>query len=36
VVVKGDAMKREKHEVTPPLVVGRRGFQIDRDHRRIF
>jgi hypothetical protein len=26
-------MKREKHEVTPPLVVGRRGFQKDCDHR---
>jgi hypothetical protein len=26
-------MKREKHEVTPPLVVGQRGFQNDHDHR---
>jgi hypothetical protein len=25
-------MKREKHEVAPPLVVGRRGFQNDHDH----
>jgi hypothetical protein len=25
-VVKGVATKREKHEVVPPLVVGRRGF----------
>jgi hypothetical protein len=32
VVVQGVSMKREKHEVTPPLVVGRRGFQNDRDH----
>jgi hypothetical protein len=32
-VVEGVAMKREKHEVAPPLVVGRRGFQNDRDHR---
>jgi hypothetical protein len=27
------ATKREKHEVVPPLVVGRRWFQDDRDHR---
>jgi hypothetical protein len=33
VVVEGVATKREKHEVTPPLVVGRRWFQDDRDHR---
>jgi hypothetical protein len=33
VVVQGVAMKREKHEVTPSLVVGRRGFQNDHDHR---
>jgi hypothetical protein len=26
VVVEGVAAKREKHEVTPPLVVRRRGF----------
>jgi hypothetical protein len=26
VVVEGVATKREKHEVAPPLVVGRRGF----------
>jgi hypothetical protein len=26
-------MKREKNEVVPPLVVGRQGFQNDRDHR---
>jgi hypothetical protein len=26
-------MKREKHEVVLPFVVGRRGFQNDRDHR---
>jgi hypothetical protein len=26
-------MKREKHEVAPLLVVGRRGFQNDHDHR---
>jgi hypothetical protein len=25
-VVEGVAMKHEKHEVAPPLVVGRRGF----------
>jgi hypothetical protein len=33
VVIKGVAMKREKHEVAPPLVVERRGFPNDRDHR---
>jgi hypothetical protein len=33
VVVEGVATKREKHEVAPPLVVGRRWFQDDRDHR---
>jgi hypothetical protein len=33
VVVKGIATKREKHEVAPPLVVGRRWFQDDRDYR---
>jgi hypothetical protein len=33
VVVQGVATKHEKHEVAPPLVVGRRGFQNDRDHR---
>jgi hypothetical protein len=33
VVVEGIAMKCEKHEVTSLLVVGRRGFQNDRDHR---
>jgi hypothetical protein len=32
VVIEGVTMKREKHEVTPPLVVVRRGFQNDRDH----
>jgi hypothetical protein len=26
VVVQGVAMKREKHEVMPPLIVGRQGF----------
>jgi hypothetical protein len=26
VVVQGIATKREKHEVTPPLILGRRGF----------
>jgi hypothetical protein len=26
VVVQGVSTKREKHEVTPPLIVGRRGF----------
>jgi hypothetical protein len=31
-VVQGVAMKREKHEVAPPLVVGRQGFQNDLDH----
>jgi hypothetical protein len=33
VVIEGVATKREEHEVAPPLVVGRRGFQNDRDHR---
>jgi hypothetical protein len=33
VVIKGVATKREKHEVVSPLIVGRRGFQNDRDHR---
>jgi hypothetical protein len=33
VVIEGVVMKREKHEVAPPLVVGRRWFQDDRDHR---
>jgi hypothetical protein len=33
VVVEGVATKREKHEVATPLVVGRRWFQDDRDHR---
>jgi hypothetical protein len=33
VVIEGVAMKREKHEVTPSLVVRQRGFQNDRDHR---
>jgi hypothetical protein len=33
VVVEGVVTKREKHEVAPPLVVGRRWFQDDRDHR---
>jgi hypothetical protein len=33
VVVQGVAIKCEKHEVTPPLIVGQRGFQNDRDHR---
>jgi hypothetical protein len=32
-VFKGVAMKHEKHEVAPLLVVGRRWFQNDRDHR---
>jgi hypothetical protein len=27
------ATKHEKHEIVPPLVVGRRGFKNDRDHR---
>jgi hypothetical protein len=26
VVVQGIVTKREKHEVTPPLILGRRGF----------
>jgi hypothetical protein len=33
VVIEGVAMKCEKHKVGPPLVVGRRGFQNDHDHR---
>jgi hypothetical protein len=33
VIVEGVAMKREKHEVTPLLVAGRRGFQNGHDHR---
>jgi hypothetical protein len=33
VVVEGVATKHEKHEVAPPLVGGRRGFQNDRGHR---
>jgi hypothetical protein len=33
VVVEGEATKREKHEITPPLVVRQRGFQNNRDHR---
>jgi hypothetical protein len=33
VVVEGVATKREKHEVASPLVVRRRWFQDDRDHR---
>jgi hypothetical protein len=32
-VIQGIAMKREKHEVTPPLVVGQQGFQNNHDHR---
>jgi hypothetical protein len=32
-VIEGIAMKHEKHDVAPPLVVGRRGFQNDHDHR---
>jgi hypothetical protein len=32
VVIQGVAMKHEKHEVMPPLVVGQRGFQNDRDY----
>jgi hypothetical protein len=32
VVIEGVVMKHETHEVTPPLVVGRRGFQNDHDH----
>jgi hypothetical protein len=32
-VIEGVATKREKHEVVPPLVVGRQGFQNDHDHR---
>jgi hypothetical protein len=33
IVVQGVSMKCEKDEITPPLVVGRRGFQNDCDHR---
>jgi hypothetical protein len=33
VVVEVIATKREEHEVAPPLVVRRRGFQTDCDHR---
>jgi hypothetical protein len=33
VVVQGVSMKREKHEVVPLLVVGRRGFMNNHDHR---
>jgi hypothetical protein len=33
VVIEGVAMKREMHELAPPLVVERQGFQNDRDHR---
>jgi hypothetical protein len=33
VVIEGIATKHEKHEVTTPLVVGRRGFQNDCDNR---
>jgi hypothetical protein len=33
VVVEGVATKCEKHDVTPLLVIGRRGFQNDRDNR---
>jgi hypothetical protein len=33
VVIEGIAVKREKYEVAPPLVVRRRGLQNDRDHR---
>jgi hypothetical protein len=33
VVIQDVVMKREKHEVTPPLVVRRRGFLNDHDHR---
>jgi hypothetical protein len=33
IVIEGIAMKSKKHEVTPPHVVGPRGFQNDRDHR---
>jgi hypothetical protein len=32
-VIEGVVMKREKHEVVSPLVVGQRGFQNDRDHQ---
>jgi hypothetical protein len=32
VVIEGVATKHEKHEVAPPLVVGRWGFQNDRNH----
>jgi hypothetical protein len=33
VAIGGVETKREKHEVVPPLVVRRRGFQNDSDHR---
>jgi hypothetical protein len=33
VIVHGVSTKCEKHEVAPPLVVERRGFQNDRDRR---
>jgi hypothetical protein len=33
VVIQGVITKCEKHEVAPPLVLGRRGFQNDHDHR---
>jgi hypothetical protein len=33
VIVEGVATKHEKHEVAPPLAVGRRGFQNNCDHR---
>jgi hypothetical protein len=33
VVIEGVAVKREKHEVAPPLVVSQRGFQKDCDHQ---
>jgi hypothetical protein len=33
VVIQGISPKHEKHEVAPPLVVGRRGFENDHDHR---
>jgi hypothetical protein len=32
VTIQGVATKREMHEITPPLVVARRGFQNGRDH----
>jgi hypothetical protein len=33
VVIKGIVTKREKHEVTPPLVVEQGGLQNDHDHQ---